>query len=174
MEPGHGAGAARTRTRRGFLLGSGIVVAAAAGGGVALGLSTSSGHEGHDDPFIAHVPAELIAARDAESALLATLDATIAGARPATVRLLRAIRADHAAHVAAIRSSIATAAYPATVPRPSSTPASGRPASGPALRAAESRAARAAAARAARLTGAPAALLASIAASEAAHAELLS
>lgn len=158
-------------TRRGFLVTGGLVVAAAAGGGVALGLATGGSAS---DALDGTPPAELTAAVGAERELIASVDAALrssSGRRRADLLL---IRSDHVAHLGALRALIADTVYPAT---PSSAPS---PAPAPAgtvgrarLRAGERRASTAAAARAERLAGRPAALLASIAAAEAAHAELL-
>ena len=91
---------------------------------------------------------------------------------PAVRRLLGQARADHAAHLHALEQLVAT--YPTPAPSATSTPApAGTPRTLVALRSAESAAATASAERARRLTGGPAALLASIAACEATHAELL-
>jgi hypothetical protein len=153
-----------------------VVVAAAAGGGVALGIATSSGHAAQNRIFTPHVPAELPAAVLAERALLATVDAALLHAHGQTKRLLRAIRADHAAHLAAIRAALTEETFPpptssatasAPVPQPHGRVRAAH------VRTAERRASRAAAARALRLSGRDAALFASIAASEATHAELL-
>jgi hypothetical protein len=167
-------------SRRGFLIGGGAVVALAAGGGVALGLAATSDRS--EQPAVApepHLSPELTAAADSERALLAQYDAALANARGHHARVLRAIRANHAAHLTALRAALADDAYPLPTPTRSSSrptsPAPTTPASPDraALRGSETRAARAAADRALRLGGRDAALLASIAASEAAHAELL-
>jgi hypothetical protein len=170
-------------SRRGLLVGGGIIAAAAAGG-VALGLTTG----GSDArPFVARPSRELSAAADAERALIATVDSALTRARAQQRAHLHLIRADHVAHLAAIEAEIADEMYPATRPtgsaaasvsRSTSSPRTGRPA-GPAVSVATARgrertAATAAAARALRLSGRSAALLASIAAAEATHAELLS
>lgn len=132
----------------------------------------------------------LLAALAAERALIAGIDA--AGSLPGTDgQILRRIRAEHVAHERALAAAVRAAggdAYPAGAshsaspgggPGPSGRPRTGTPPAGghrpglPALGAAEAAAARAAARRAARLHGRDAALLASISASEATHAELL-
>ena len=106
-------------------------------------------------------------ALDRELALVADLDAALRrGAGPAT---LPAVRADHAAHVAALHSALAGYSAPSSTPPPSGTPTPTLAQ----LRAAEVAAARAAATESAALTGADAALLASISACEATHDELL-
>jgi hypothetical protein len=138
----------------------------------------------------------------AEVALIADVDSALGTAHPRIRRSLRAIRADHVAHLTALRAAIVDDVYPLAAPSPfaagsasvsaSNSAASGS-ASGPSspgasrsasstagapvpvsdIRAGELRASRGAAARAARMSGRDAALLASIAASEASHAELL-
>ena len=147
-------------TRR-SLLGAGVVVAAGGIGAAVAGLQPR-----RDPPAPRAAPPQLSHALAREQSLVAHLDAALA-ARPE----LRQVRDDHAAHAAALRRSIAR--YPA--------PASPLSSSGPPpvaattaqLRASELAAAKAAAAESAVLTGADAALLASISASEATHAELL-
>jgi hypothetical protein len=161
-------------SRRGFLIGGGVLVAAAAGGGVALGMTTSSRHTPQSLPLVAHVAKELTAAVAAERVLLSTVDAALARSHGPAKRMLRAIRDDHAAHLAALSAAVRDDAFPAPVPKSSASPP---PVTGkiqPAdIRKAERRASHAAAARAMQLSGRDAALLASIAASEATHAELL-
>lgn len=162
-------------SRRALLIGGGVALVAAGGGGVAVGVAGSSQHSPQKQPFVAHLAADLTAAVAAEHVLLATLDAAVAHAHGSAKRVLRAIRDDHAEHLAALTAAVRDDAFPAPVPKSSTSapaPPSGK------LRAAdirkiEQRAARAAAARAMRLSGRDAALLASIAASEATHAELL-
>jgi len=113
-------------------------------------------------------PGALLAAVRAERALLADLDATTGGT--AAVRTVIAqVRADHAAHLAALRGILA--GYPSG--HAASAKRHGRPRTLAQLHAAEQAAARTAAEHADALTGAAAALLASIAACEATHAELL-
>jgi hypothetical protein len=171
-----------------------VLVAAAAGGGAALGVSATSRHTTQSLPFVAHVAKELTAAVAAERALLATADAAVAQAHGAEKRVLRAIRNDHAEHLAALTAAVRDDAFPAPAPGSSTSPTNTTPASSSALpsalpstlaskptgrissadvRKGEQRASRAAAARALHLSGRDAALLASIAASEATHAELL-
>jgi hypothetical protein len=142
------------------------VVAGAAGGGVALGLS---GGTTTPAPLQPDVRAALIHAELAELELAAGTRRALRDARGAERTLLRLVHHDHLAHLAAIRSVIAEAAYPAEPPRMRRRP---RQAPHRDVAAAEARAARAAARRALQLTGAPSALLASIAACEATHAEL--
>ncbi|HEY7007800.1 MAG TPA: hypothetical protein VH395_02600 [Jatrophihabitantaceae bacterium] len=170
----------RTVSRRGVLIGGGIAVLAAAGGGIALGVATEPA-AGEHPSTAARIPAELAAAVAAETALIAHVDSALGTARPHVRRALREIRADHVAHLAALRAAIADDVYPLTTPSASASgsvsgsvpPPSPAPVPTPDVRAGELRASRAAAARAARLSGRDAALLASIAASEACHAELL-
>ena len=170
-------------TRRGLLVGAGVVAAAAAGG-VALGLATGGSDA---TPFVARPSRELSAAAAAERALIAMVDSALVRARAQQRAHLHAIRADHVAHLAAIEAAIADEMYPATRPSGSGAASASRPASptrsrrpsGPPVslataRSRERAAATAAAARALRLSGRSAALLASIAAAEATHAELLS
>ncbi len=113
-------------------------------------------------------PAALVSAAEAERRLIADLDATTGGAADAR-RAIVAARADHAAHLAALTSVLSHF-------RPPSTTVSripGVPRTRAQLRVAEQQAATAAAAHASALAAGPAALLASIAACEATHAELL-
>jgi hypothetical protein len=150
-------------SRRWFLAG-GAAVLVGAGAGVAAEFV-------HDRPPRPRprAPRMLVAAAAAEQALIADLDATTGGAPPVRAVIAQA-RANHAAHLAALRDLLS--GY-----RAEAAPSTSRPA-GTArtlaqLRAAEQRAARGAGARAARLTGAQAALMASIAACESTHAALL-
>lgn len=156
-------------SRRGFLVVGGLA-AVAAGGGAWWALSA-------DGTKSASVPTALLdqlrAARAAEDELMATLDAARkhAGAHGAAMGQLRA---DHLAHARAIDALVADALYPAkptaSAP-PVSTPSGRIPIA--VIKANETRAARAAARRATTLTGQAAVLLASIAACEASHVELL-
>lgn len=100
--------------------------------------------------------------------MIADLDATTGGA-PSVRRLLTAARADHAAHLSALEDLLT--AY--RTPSPSPSPVPGTPRTLAQLRSAEQQAATAAGTRADASSGARAALLASIAACEASHAELL-
>jgi hypothetical protein len=104
----------------------------------------------------------------AERTLIGDLDATTGGTA-AVRRVIAQARADHAAHLTALRGMLA--GYAATASAP--TRPHGRPRSLAQLHAAERDAAQAAARHADALDGAAAALLASIAACEATHAELL-
>lgn len=147
---------------------------AAGGVGAVAGVFTSESPAGPADR-VTPPPEPLQRALERELALVADLDRALRnGTGPAA--LLRAVRADHVAHAAALRSS--AAGLSATAPGPSATATSPSmpPAAAPTLarlRAAEAAAARATAADAAALTGADAALLASISACEATHGELL-
>jgi hypothetical protein len=121
---------------------AGLVVAAAAGGGAALATAgPPQPQSGHPTP-----PTEVLDAYAAEQRLIAAIDASVQ-ADPALRGDLAPIRADHAAHAAALGRG--------------------------ALGAAELQASAAAVRRAAALAGPVATLLASIAASEAAHQQVL-
>ena len=148
-------------TRRVVLTcGLGIVAATAAGALVGIADNRATGS--------AQAPAELVAARDAERALIAAIDASLA--HEATLRThLAPIRADHSAHLAALEAAIGAYPTPAAMP----AVARAAPLDRAGLRAAERTAAAHGAQRAAVLTGRSATLLASIAACEASHAELL-
>ena len=148
-------------TRRHVLLGGLGVVAATAVGA----LAAVTGDRGTGS---AQAPAELVAARDAELRLIAAIDASVAR-DPALRAHLAPIRADHVAHRDALDGALAS--YPARSPAAAATRAGAL--DRPGLRAAERTAAAHAAQRAATLAGPNAALLASIAACEASHAELL-
>ena len=113
-------------------------------------------------------PAPLLAAIDAERRLIADLDATTGGA-PAVRAVIAAARADHAAHLAALTRLLT----PYRIQHPSPSPVPGTARTLAQLRAAEQQAAAGAARYARTLRGAQAAMLASIAACEATHAELL-
>ena len=113
-------------------------------------------------------PAELVAAAAAERALIADLAATTGGTPQVRIVIEQAL-ADHRAHLAALDGLLARYRRPT----PKTGPRPGRPRTRAQLRAAEESAATAAAARALRLGGRPAALLASIAACETTHGELL-
>jgi hypothetical protein len=150
-------------SRRGLLIG-GAVVVLAGGAGVAVGARRQPGP---DEP-VGRPPADLVSALNAEIALIATIDATTGGTGPIRA-VMRQIRAEHVAHRAALEAAVA--AYPQG---PLGTPPAGtaRAVDVAGLRSAEELASSRAAARAVRLTGNQAVLLASIAASEASHAEL--
>jgi hypothetical protein len=158
--------APRGTSRRWFLVG-GVAVLLGGGAGALAGELTRSTPTPAAAPL---PPAALIAAVRAERALIADLDATTGGT-PEVRRVIVAARADHAAHLATL-----TAILRAHHRTPGETPARrvrGTPRTRAQLRAAEEQAARAAARCAASLDGAEAAVLASIAACEATHAELL-
>jgi hypothetical protein len=116
-------------------------------------------------------PDALVAAARTERALIADLDATTGGT-PDVRRVIVQARDDHAAHLQALTGLLARFRRPSA---PSAGPRSrrGEPRTQAQLRTAEQEAATAAAQRADALTGGYAALLASIAACEATHAELL-
>jgi hypothetical protein len=149
-------------TRRGVLL-SAAAVAAAGAAGVAAGVLRAVPVEHSHPP-----PPELVAALADEQRLLAGIDATTGGDE-AVRTALRAIRADHAAHRDALQAAVRSSGGTLQGGPPPTATALTRAA----LRAAEQAASLRAAAHAAALTGEQAALLASIAASEASHAELL-
>lgn len=154
-------------TRRAVLLSAaGIVVGAGAGAAFAAFRPEPSG--GRASP-----PPELVAAADAEAALLAIIDAETAA--HGQLQPLGGIRADHSAHLSALRQALA--AYPGAAATASSSPAPPRPsASGDTaltrVRLSEQRASTAAAERARVLSGPAAAVLASISACEATHVAL--
>jgi len=154
---------------RRYLLGAGVVLAA---GGVGAGIAGISSVR-RPAAAATEVPTQLHGALAREQALVAGLETALrrnTGAIPAVA--LRAARDDHAAHAAALSSAIS--AHPG--PSSSSTPPPSPPAAAPTiaqLRAAELAAAGAAAAESSALAGPDAALLASISACEATHAELL-
>lgn len=151
-----------------------------AAGGVLAGLRT--GHRATTPPPPPppppRPPEALLAAADAERALIADLDATTGGA--SDVRgVIGQIRTDHAAHLRALVALLAQFEdLPARERRREHVPVRkqrprGTPRTLAELRAAERRAAKVAAHHAAALDGGYAALLASVAACEATHAELL-
>ena len=155
-------------SRRGFLVGTGLAVLGA-GGGVTAGMLVNRSPDEVDVPN----PQTLLAAAEAERTLIAGIDAALA-AQSSLRPVLRQVRADHAAHLAALSAAVAVATGNAS---PSGSPTRVRPPTAPGrdlLRSAETAAAGAAAKRALTLTGRDAALLASISACEATHAELLS
>lgn len=179
------ADARRQPSRRGFLIVSGVLVVGAAGAGVAVGVASTKDSGGHDlaEKVVPTVPQALDDAIDAEHGLLATVTAGINGATGHDKRLLAMIKADHTAHLRALdaakRVLLGADPLPSPSPADSSPPPSDSDHPGAstlgrkAVRISERDAAKAAAARAAQLTGRNAALLASIAASEATHAEVL-
>jgi hypothetical protein len=117
-------------------------------------------------------PAALAAAAQAERALIADLDATTGGSAGVRAVIVQA-RADHVAHLAALTAVLAPFRRPSGAASPGRSAAAGTPRTLAQLRAAEQRASATAARRAAALDAATATLLASIAACEATHAELL-
>ena len=157
-------------SRRAFLIAGGTAVVAGAGAGVGVELSRHEPRPRASAPP-PPPPAELVNALAAERELIATLDASIPTAPQVRERLTH-IRADHAAHERALAAAVRQVSGPSTAPTASGTPAAA-PIGAAELAGAERGAAQAAAARAARLTGRNAVLLASIAACEATHAELL-
>lgn len=156
-------------SRRGFLVvGALAVVSAGAGVLVAVHHDSSS-----STPQAVADTRELNAAAESERELIALIDALAKHAHGSRAALLAALRADHVAHQTAVRAAIADAMYPRTPAKSIRKPYSGpKPEFGDLL-AQEQAATRSARTRAAKLTGRSAALLASIAASEAIHVELL-
>jgi len=157
-------------SRRGFLLGAAALVAAGGGGAAAALLRRRP----KDKVSYPASPTVLLAAVAAETRLIAAIDAA------RDVAALAHLRADHVAHREALLGAVQLATgspssglSPSGLSSsPSTAPAQPRPTLTQ-LREAELAAAAAAASAAASLTGAPATLLASIAACEASHAELL-
>jgi hypothetical protein len=163
-EPDGSSGA----TRRRFLAaGAAAVVVGAGAGTVAEWLRRSPVTSGipHPPP----PPADLVAAAATEARLIADLDATTGGP-PEIRRIIRAARADHAAHLDTLRQLLS--AY-SPAPGAALRPGRGSVRTLTQLRTAETSAAVAANRRASGQTGALAALFASIAASESTHAALL-
>jgi hypothetical protein len=150
-------------TRR-ALFGAGVVVLAGGAGAAIAGIQPTRGRD--REPRDATVPLEQALAR--EQALVAGLEAAVRGGLGPAIAV-QAARNDHLAHAAALRSAIA----PRAATSRSSAPPSATNPTVAQLRHAEVAAARAAASESAALAGAHAALLASIAASEATHAEVL-
>lgn len=149
------------------LLGAGVVLVAGGVGAGIAGIQPRRERAAH----VTGAPTELAGALARELSLVANLEATLRH-DPSRAVELRAARDDHAAHATALRSAIS--AYP--TPSMSSTPPASGPPAAPTiaqLHAAELAAARSAAAESSALTGADAALLASISACEATHAELI-
>jgi hypothetical protein len=152
-------------TRRWFLAG-GLAVVLGAGGGAIVELVRNPKHRPALPP---PAPGALLAAVESERVLIADLDATTGGP-PAVRRVVVAARADHAAHLHALSALVARYRRVAPGQRRRHR---GSPRTLAQLRAAEQHAAVVAARRARALEGGSAALLASIAACEATHAELL-
>jgi hypothetical protein len=168
----------RPPSRRRFVLGTAAAGVVAAGAGVATGWLTSSAHNSPAQAIVPHVRSQLSEAVTAERELLATVEAALHAAKGTSKQVLHAIRADHRQHLQALQAAVGADSFPAA---PSSGAPSGSGSSPPSpsaasvddVRTAEQRASKAAAARALQLSGRDAGLLASIAASEACHAELL-
>lgn len=163
--PGEPAAPGRLVSRRRVLFtAAGVVVAGAAGAGVALARPVQS----HSPP---QPPATLADALAAERRLAAGLLASAAAdpGRSGHRALLAQLAADHRAHADAIAALLAD--YPGAAA--AIRPGPGTALTSAQLRAAEHRAGLAAARRAAAHTGTTATLFASIAACEAGHASLL-
>jgi hypothetical protein len=150
-----------------------------AGGGVLAGLQTARRAPTPPPPPPPRPPQALLAAAEAERALIADLDATTGGV-PDLRRVIAQVRDDHAAHLRALVALLGQFEHvPVRERRRRHVPARkhrrprGTPRTLAQLRAAERRAATAAAEHASALDGGYAALLASVAACEATHAELL-
>jgi hypothetical protein len=164
-------------SRRRFVLGvAGVGVVAAAAGAATGWLTepTSTSAAGTHEPEVSD---QLLAAHEAEQQLILIITAAVGHATGAKKQALKAILADHRAHLAALKAAVGPAASSSASAspspgKPSPTEPAGIVTSGIA-RIVEQRASRVAAARAFALTGRDAALLASISASEAMHAELL-
>lgn len=153
-------------SRRGLLLGGGLVLAAA-GGGVAVAVLRPLPSPGKPT---GRPPADLVTALSAEVALIAAIDATTGGSPDVRVAM-RQVRADHVAHRLALQAAVAAYPEPPASPSPTSTgPVAALTVAG--LRDAERSASGQAVTHANRLVGREAALLASIAACEATHAVL--
>jgi hypothetical protein len=155
---------APARSRRWFLAGSAAVVV-----GAGAGVAGEFARNDHAPALPPIAPGVLAAAAAAERALMADLDATTGGS-PEVRRVITQVRADHAAHLAALTDLLARYRKQ---PAQSSAPAAGAPRTLAQLNAAERAASTAAAAHAAAAEAGLAAMLASIAACEATHAELL-
>lgn len=161
--PAHAAPAPGSRISRRWFLAGGLAVLT--GGGAGVGADFWRHHRPAPLP---PPPAALLAAATVEQALIADLDATTGGP-PEVRRVIVAARADHAAHLSAVQDLLTS--YRAPTARPALP--RGTPRTLAQLRVAEQRAAAGAASRASGFGGTRAALFASIAASEATHAELL-
>jgi hypothetical protein len=151
-------------SRRTVVLCAALSVLAGAGAGVAAAFARP--RRAVPDP--AGVPAPLRTALAREQRLLALSD-RLAETDPA---LARQLRTDHRAHARAVEAAIREVGA-ASVRSPATASQRAPEISRAQLRSAETSAAAAAAAEAARLRGKHAALLASVAACEAGHAELL-
>lgn len=159
-------------SRRAFLIGSGAAVVLGAGGGVAVGALEPGPHR--DLP--PEPPAVLVAALAAEQALIASIKASTGGG--ATVQAkLALVAADHLKHATVLQALIEETGAAPQPAVPSGSPGDTQPATPQPLAqlvTAEQSASAAAAKWAAALSGRDATLLASIAACEATHVELLS
>jgi hypothetical protein len=173
-------------TRR-ALLASGPALIVGGAAGVAFQIS---GSPIDGTPVQPAPPPELVAAAASESGLLSAIDGALAH-DPSLRTLLAGVRADHVAHQAVLRAALGAYASAAsastaanTSPSASLAPTQPVPAPQPApkpptqltrtqLRALELKAAAAASRYARALSGPDAAVLASISACEASHAELL-
>jgi hypothetical protein len=166
--PRHASHAAPSEgTSRRWFLAGGAAVLVAAGGGVGADFLL---HDRKADQPPPAPPDALIAAVDVERALIADLAATTGGSPPVR-QVINQARADHAAHLRALRALLRDYRTPSAA---TSTPAPrGAPRTAAQLRAAEQRASATASRRAAALDGTMAALFASISACEATHAALL-
>lgn len=153
-------------SRRAFLASGGAAVLVGGGAGVGIALTRPRPHP----PAPPAPPAPLAEALNVEHVLLADIDATLQ-ASPGLRAVLAGVRADHAAHAAALRGAIEATGAGVSEPV-GELPMEVR--SRRELRAAEQVASAGGVSRAAAAHGADAALLASIAACEATHAELLS
>lgn len=153
----------RPVSRRGVLV-VGVAALLGAGGGLTAGLLRPLHPQHSRKP----APQDLVDALAAERLLLARVEP-----KPGQTAALRAVydvvHADHQAHITALEAALQDYAPQRPVPAPVVPHAPTRELQ----RAAEAAAATAAARRAARLSGRDAALLASIAACEASHAEVL-
>lgn len=159
------APAISAKSRRRFLLGSAAAIVAAGGGGAAAALLHS--RPAQTPELAPQTPTLLLAAVAAEEDLIAAIDA--AGNAAALAHL----RADHVAHREALLGAVRLARRGSASPTPTSSSAPVPRLTLTQLGEAEAAAATAAAATASKLLGADAALLASISACEASHAELL-
>jgi hypothetical protein len=150
-------------TRRRLLATAAVVIAG--GAGVSTGLLRPVRHR--PPP---RAPQALLDALDREHALTAAVDATLA--TDATLHtLLDPIRTDHVAHAAAFDSLLSGYSRPHTPSPP--PPRASSPSGRPALLVAERQASLALTVASSTQLGEPAALLASVAACEAGHVELL-
>ena len=146
---------------RRFVVGTAGLAALAAAGGAGYSFWRTR-HPVHHDP-----PAVLVAAAEAEHALLAYLDEVVTN-QPQQRAALAQLRRDHAAHATALEAALSS--YSRTPRTPQALHATPDIA---ALRTVEQAASQRAARQAAALQGEHAVLLASIAACEATHVELL-